>query len=354
MCGMVSLILPAGYRASLVLWILLTSSLLLLMVTTDNGRLAAQEPGQEYIPATSGLKVRVHQSKLRDSRRAKDLFVRVSSPEEKGVYPVIIWSHGMYGSKDNYQPLAEHWTRHGYVVIQPSHSDSISLMTSEEKRKILTNFNLDKTEDWINRPRDVQFIIDSLSLLASGIPELSGRMDLKRIGVGGHSFGAVTTQLIAGTTPRLPAAGGLLADARVKAFVAISPNGTGPFFSKDSLAQVAQPILFISGDNDKGRHGEQAIWRRAAFDDARAGEKYLVWIRGAHHNFGGISGAPPALSRLIGGRGGDHNEVQLQLVRVATLAFWDTCMKENKKAEAYLTGDGLIKFGRQELKVEHK
>ncbi len=218
---MVSLILPAGYRASLVRWILLTSSLLLLMVTTDNGRLAAQEPGQEYIPATSGLKVRVHQSKLRDSRRAKDLFVRVSSPEEKGVYPVIIWSHGMYGSKD-------------------------------------------------------------------------------------------------------------------------------------SLAQVAQPVLFISGDNDKGRHGEQAVWRRDAFDNARAGEKYLAWIRGAHHNFGGISGAPPALSRLIGGRGGDNNEVQLRLVRVATLAFWDMCLKENKKAEAYLTGDGLIKFGRQELKMEHK
>lgn len=218
MCGMVSLMLPVGYRSPLVRWILLTSSLLLLMVTTDSGRLAAQEAEPEYIPATSGLKVRVHQTKLRDSRRAKDLFVRISSPEEKGEYPVIIWSHG----------------------------------------------------------------------------------------------------------------------------------------SKDSLAEVAQPILFISGDNDKGRHGEQAEWRRDAFDNARAGEKYLVWIRGAHHNFGGISGAPPALSRLIGGRGGDNNEVQLQLVRVATLAFWDMCLKENKKAEAYLTGDGLIKFGRQELKMEHK
>lgn len=109
---------------------LLTSSLLLLMVTTDNGRLAAQD--QAGISATSGLKVRVHQPNL---RQGKDLFVRISSPEEKGEYPVIIWSHGMYGSKDNYQPLVEYWTRHGYVVIQPSHSDSISLMTPEEKRK---------------------------------------------------------------------------------------------------------------------------------------------------------------------------------------------------------------------------
>ncbi len=98
---MVSLMLPVGYRFSLNRWILLTTSLLVLMLKTDNGRLAAQDAEPEYIAATSGLKVRVHQSKLRDSRRAKDLFVRVSSPEEKGVYPVIIWSHGMYGSKDS-------------------------------------------------------------------------------------------------------------------------------------------------------------------------------------------------------------------------------------------------------------
>ncbi|MCA9011298.1 MAG: hypothetical protein KDB01_16215 [Planctomycetaceae bacterium] len=57
--------------------------------------------------------------------------------------------------------------------------------------------------------------------------------------------------------------------------------------------------------------------------------------------------ASPALSPLIGGRGGDNNEVQLQLVRVATLAFWNSFLKENKKAQAYLIGDELIKFGRQ-------
>src|SRR5689334_6769086 len=68
---------------------------------------------------------------LKDETRKKELPVRVSFPKADGQFPLIVWSHGMYGSKDGYQPLVSHWVSHGYVVIQPTHSDSLSLDNDE-------------------------------------------------------------------------------------------------------------------------------------------------------------------------------------------------------------------------------
>ena len=137
---------------------------------------------------------------LKDKSRNKDLHLKVSFPKSDGVFPIIVWSHGMYGSKNSYTPLVNHWTSHGYVVIQPTHSDSISLMSAEERRSTLKNPKRDKVQDWESRPKDIKFVLDSLDEIAKASPELAKRMNRKVIGVGGHSFGAFTTQLVAGTT----------------------------------------------------------------------------------------------------------------------------------------------------------
>ncbi len=163
----------------------------LILTASWASHVAAQDSKLEYVSKVRGHKVRVIESVLKDSKRSKELGIRINFPEEQGSYPLIIWSHGMYGSKDNYQPLVEYWTSRGYVVIQPTHSDSLSLMKPQERRQLLREFNLDKTEDWMNRPRDVQFTLDSLATLEQQFPDLAGKMDSKRIGIGGHSFGAV-------------------------------------------------------------------------------------------------------------------------------------------------------------------
>ena len=50
-----------------------------------------------------------------DDERDKDLHLRITYPAENGRYPLIVFSHGASGSKDNYQPLVKHWVSHGYV-----------------------------------------------------------------------------------------------------------------------------------------------------------------------------------------------------------------------------------------------
>lgn len=136
---------------------------------------------------------------LKDEKRGKELQLRVNHPDGDGPFPVVVFSHGAYGTKDNYQPLTEFWASHGYVTIQANHSDSRALGTQVGDPRAL--------QDWQSRPADVAFILDSLEDLARKAPGLKGKPDRERIGIAGHSFGANTAQLVGGARA-YPQAGG--------------------------------------------------------------------------------------------------------------------------------------------------
>ena len=57
----------------------------------------------------------------------KQLPIRISYPDTAGRLPVIIFSHGNGSKGDMYQGFTDYWASHGYLVIQPTHIDSISL-----------------------------------------------------------------------------------------------------------------------------------------------------------------------------------------------------------------------------------
>jgi fermentation-respiration switch protein FrsA (DUF1100 family) len=128
--------------------------------------------------------------------------------------------------------------------------------------------------------------------------------------------------LLNGAKPRT---GGSFADARPKAYVAISPQGEGKLLTASSWEGIKRPMLFISGDKDETRNGELASSRLAPYKGAAPGEKYLLWVKDAYHNFGGISGARHSKS-------GPANGDQVALVKSATLAFWDKYLKSSPGA----------------------
>lgn len=248
-----------------------------------------------------------------DPARQKQLTYRVTYPKGAGKFPVIMWSHGMYGSQDNYGPLVEHWARHGYMVVQPSHSDSITRGKGNFSAGFYGN-----SKDWASRPKDISFLLDSLPR----DKELAQHADFTRVGMGGHSFGAHTTMLVNGA---MPTVGGSLSDPRPRAFLAISPQGESPLFSKQSWQGLKRPTLFISGDNDSSPTGEKPEWRLDPYRGCPPGEKYLLWVKGAHHNFGGISG-------LVRQATGPENPDQVEVVKAASLAFWDAYLKGDSAA----------------------
>jgi predicted dienelactone hydrolase len=282
---------------------------------------------------------------LHDSARNKDLQIRVTWPTVKGPYPVIVFSHGFRGSKDNMDPLVKPWAEHGYVVIQPTHEDSISLMPVGERRNALQTRGANGFATWRSRIDDDKFIIDSLATLEEKIPGLKAKLDTKTVGVGGHSFGAHTADTLAGMT----LARRSFADKRPKAFLLISPQGKGAAQGDDAWKDCTRPMMVISGTEDKTpiddpRTTSGPTRRQDPFRLSPPGDKYLVWIDGATHNFGGITGS----FRWSGA--GTPNAQHVKWVQQTSLAFWDAYLKGDKKAKKTLAGG----FNEKGMSVEKR
>ncbi len=299
----------------------------LALATAGCPRALAEDSGlygattREYAVAAEPMLV------LRDDARGKDLQLRVTWPDSDNPVPVIVWSHGATGTKDDYQPLIRHWASHGYVCIQANHSDSRAL----DKGSRVTGFR-----DWANRPQDVAFILDSLDEIAERIEGLQGRMDKSAVGVGGHSFGAHTAQLVGGVTTRtLSGRHHSHADERPRAFLLISPQGKGAMLEEESWRGFTQPAMTITGSNDWGRHGEAWTWRLDPFRYAPPQDKYLVTIDSAYHGFGGITGTMGYTNA-----GPDIPE-QVSWVRSVSAAFWDAYLRDDKPAADFLLSGAL-------------
>jgi dienelactone hydrolase len=261
---------------------------------------------------------------LRDQVRRKKLHLRITYPAlitSPDKLPIIVFSHGRGGSKDDYQLLVQYWCACDYVCIQLNHYDALP-----PKGKRLSR-DLSK---WASRPKDVSFVLDALSDIEQAIPDLAERLDAERVGVGGHSFGAHTAQLLGGMTAR-NARGGRVSyrDRRVSAVFMLSPQGRGRLHTPDSWSTFRVPTMTITGTRDEGRNGEDYTWRLDPFELSPPGDKYLIVIRDADHGFGGIPRSsaqyPYAQDEEVAG-----------IVQEESVRFWDAYLKADVHAKEAL------------------
>jgi predicted dienelactone hydrolase len=273
-----------------------------------------------------------HEVLVKETVRVGTFDVRVTFPRGDRRSPVIVFSHGLYGSKDNYQPLARFWASHGYAVIQPTHPDSIKEGVRGQREAM---------KAWDERPKQVSQVIDSLATIEE---KTGAKLDREKIGVGGHSFGAHTSMLVGGAVVypgRLS-----FRDARAKCTLLISPQGVGGLFREDSWKEYPVPALVITGSLDTSPINEtKPEDRLAPFKLGPDGRMHLVWIEGAHHGFGGISGARFAAA-------GPADEGQVWVVQQASLAFFDAFVKGDEAATKWLKDGELGKTDRAKVRCE--
>ncbi len=287
----------------------------------------------QFTPVSGPYKVlAIEPIVLHDLARHKSIPLKIYYPDSPGRFPVIVFSHGALASKDSYSSLGQYWASFGYVSIHPSHADSI--LDSGFRGTVRQAISDPRACE--NRPKDISFILDSLTHVEDFAPQLAGRLDLRHIGVAGHSFGAYTAALVGGTTVLLPGASGAqsFADNRVSAVVLLSPQGEGHLgLTADSWDHLKLPMLLMYGSLDFGPFGESPAWRNEAFEMAPPGDKYDVELEGATHmEFAGLAkiGAPP--DRIF------------QCVKFETLAFWNAYLKQDPVARQYLISKSLRKF----------
>jgi predicted dienelactone hydrolase len=279
---------------------------------------------------------------LHDAARSKDLLLKVYYPDAPGPFPVIVFSHGALASKDCYSALGQYWASFGYVSIHPSHADSVA----DSGFRGTLHDAISDPQGWQNRAQDISLIIDSLAKIEKLAPQLSGKFDHQRIGVGGHSFGAYTAELIGGVNILLPGKEEpqSFADKRVTAILLMSPQGEGRMgLTAHSWDNLHLPMLLMYGSRDFGPWGEAPVWRSEAFRKAPSGNKYEVELDGGTHM--GFAGP----SR----RGGVQDGV-FQCAKLESLAFWDAYLKQNPVAKNYLKSDGLKKFSVDAATFENK
>lgn len=279
---------------------------------------------------------------LVDAPRQRAVPIKVHLPRTADRHPVLVLSHGGGGNWDANFAQARHLASHGYVVLALEHVGSNTEVMQRAQRYLanLQAMTRDAAEV-LGRPQDVSFAIDQAMRWNVQHEALRGRFDLEHVGVLGHSFGAYTALVVAGARPALdwlqpPVAPGRglgpdLRDARIRCGVALSPQGPGePFFSEASFASLKVPMLGISGSLDQQQQAGPEN-RRRGFELWPAGGKTLVWLNNADHT--AFSDSTGSGRRMLPSRARD--DVQ-PLVRAATLAFFNGCLKNDPRAPEQL------------------
>src|SRR5689334_232654 len=93
----------------------------------------------------------------RDANEKRKVPVKIYYPAQTSTtLPVIIFSHGLGGSRENYAYLAQHWASHGYLCIHPTHlgSDTSLLRGTLRPMQALRRAAADP-QNIVTRPQDI-------------------------------------------------------------------------------------------------------------------------------------------------------------------------------------------------------
>ncbi len=185
---------------------------------------------------------------LSDPERDRQIPTVLYLPRSTKRHPIVVISHGLGSDRFSFAYLAEHLASHGFAVVIPQHSGSdsnqLAAFSAGEARDITS------PQEFVDRPIDVNKLLNELERLSRFDPNLQGRLDLHNIGLVGQSFGGYTALAVAGATfqpqnlktmcqtsqdslnlslslqcgatqiPQLPSH---LSDPRIKAAIAINP-----------------------------------------------------------------------------------------------------------------------------------
>jgi predicted dienelactone hydrolase len=278
-----------------------------------------------------------------DAARSRDVPVRIRVPGGTSKVPVVLFSHGLGGSVDAGTTWAEAWSQNGLAVVHLQHPGSDStLLTQRGGGDALTALRTGMTgAQLIARAADVRFALDELGRRRTqGTCDLS-RIDLARAGMSGHSFGAHTTQAVAGQAfPNVQ--GRTLRDARIRAAIAFSP--APPRASEDviraSFEPIAIPFFSITGTKDEVPELNDVTpeQRTLPYRYMPSGQKYLLVLDGADHAaFGG--NARLRRGALRGRAGGNGNALVDDVVKTVTTAFWKATLLDDRTARGSLAID---------------
>jgi hypothetical protein len=167
---------------------------------------------------------------------------------------------------------------------------------------------------------------------------------LDKVGMSGHSFGAVTTQAVSGQGFGGRGAGSkaLLTDSRIDAAIIMSPSSPKRGTPQQAFGTASLPWLLMTGTKDvadllggrsENDQSPESVLnsRLAVFPALPSGDKYeLILYEAGHEAF---------TDREIFGKEARNPNHHRAILGIST-AFWDWYLRGDASAKEWLCGDG--------------
>lgn len=226
-----------------------------------------------------------------DATRERKIPARLYLPASRAAgahsMPLVVFSHGLGGSREGYQYLGRYFAANGYASLHLQHIGSDRELWFGNPLNLFDRLKGAATEsEAIARVSDLRFALDKL--LSSDLGEM---IDPRRIVAAGHSYGANTTMLAAGATIERDGQLLQMRDDRIKAAILLSAP---PFYGLGDphriLNGIAIPTLHVTATEDdiripgycSGVADRIRVYQATGID--RQTPKALVVFKGGSHS----------------------------------------------------------------------
>jgi dienelactone hydrolase len=299
-----------------------------------------------------------------DTARQRDLPLRVRLPESNGRLPTILFSHGLGGSRNGGAEWGEQWASHGFAVIHVQHPGSDESIWKDRppgERMAGLKSGADLRQ-FLARIADIKFVVAELARRQSVGDPIAARLDLDRLGMSGHSFGAITTFYLGGQRPAAAVTDRLIGDLsepRLVAFLAFSPQA-GSDDPVHQFARFARPALLVTGTLDGQPFpgiGASPAQRLVPFEAmAATGNKFMLVVDRADHMF--FNGTRGLRDVGAAGRDGiDFGAVEqrgYRLIKAVSTAYWQAYLQGDAAAMRWLKDGGAAAFAARDGYLDAK
>jgi hypothetical protein len=250
-------------------------------------------------------------------------------------FPLLIFSHGWEGFKEQNIYQVEELASHGYVVVGINHTYGAIHTLFPDGRQVPTNQDAlpdgvsdeeyDQASDILSRQwsEDIDLVLDVLTELNQSKDEEwlpTGSLDLEKIGVFGHSTGGGAAVRFCLTDVRCQAVLGM------DAWVEPAQNQVEELvLRKPAIFMYSEPWSPVAGQD---RNDDLMIQIAKTSDNA----VIQISIEGTqHYDFSSLPMLSP-LTKTLGLKGPIDGKLVLEIINAETVAFFDR----------YLLGDKSI------------
>jgi len=309
---------------------------------------AASSAAQAPVSSLAAQGVEVIYGEWRDDARNRTVPYKLYLPTSHAPAPVVIFSHGLGGSREAAAFVLEYLAENGFAAVSIQHPGSDESLLGDGRPMEQLREAVRDARSAAARFGDVRFVIDQLEReTANG--RFAGRFDVSRIGMSGHSYGALTTLIAVGQRPAAGAAD-VFRDARIDAAIVYSPNAPRNQEPGPALAGIATPILHFTGTADRTPLDLEMTpeGRQIPFRTITGADQYLIVFDGGDHAI--FSGRVQR-----GGRMSPAQRAQTEAIERETLTFWRAYLSQDASALASMCGlpERIAPIGVGELKADH-